>query len=184
MRGFVSCVLLALAACSGSPTAVERPNLILVVGDDHGYPDFGFMGSPYVRTPNLDRLAAEGTVFRNGYVTASSCGPSLRSLLTGLHPIQTYYEGLRQLKQRAEGGAPPGPSITLPRVLAEAGYVSFQGGKFSERDYQVAGFSDGMQRPGDDPAFGGVGRLLGRDSLEPLFDFIDAHESVPFSSCG
>ena len=59
MRGFVSCVLLALASCSGSPTAVERPNLILVVGDDHGYPDFGFMGSPYVRTPNLDRLAAE-----------------------------------------------------------------------------------------------------------------------------
>src|SRR6185369_10355670 len=77
--------LLAVAAwaCPSAPPPepAVRPNLVLIIGDDHGYPYFGFMGDELVRTPNLDRLAREGTVFVNAYVTASKCAPSLHSLL-------------------------------------------------------------------------------------------------------
>ena len=69
---------LGLAACAepASEGDAERPNLILIVSDDQGYTDFGFMGSPYVQTPHLDRLAREGTVFPNGFVTAAGGAPS------------------------------------------------------------------------------------------------------------
>ena len=61
---------------------------MLIISDDQAYGDFGFMGSPHVRTPHLDRLAAEGTVFTQGYAASSLCAPSLQTLLTGLHPFQ------------------------------------------------------------------------------------------------
>jgi arylsulfatase A-like enzyme len=75
----VSIALVPLAlACSSSEVpapSAERPSIVLIIGDDHGHPDFGFMGSPVVETPHLDRLAAEGTVFTRGHNTASVCGP-------------------------------------------------------------------------------------------------------------
>ena len=56
------------------------PNIVLLVGDDHGYPYFGFMGADYVQTPQMDKLAAEGMVFENAYVPSNHCAPSLQSL--------------------------------------------------------------------------------------------------------
>ena len=112
---------LQFAACA-EPTSdgdVERPNLILIVSDDQGYTDFGFMGSPYVQTPHLDRLAREGTVFPNGFVTASYCAPSLRSLLTGLHPLQLHFWLGQRAAQRGPDDLfePMRDVATLPRVL-------------------------------------------------------------------
>ncbi|UCE87458.1 MAG: sulfatase-like hydrolase/transferase, partial [Deltaproteobacteria bacterium] len=143
-----------LVACSPGP---ERPgpNLVLIIGDDHGYRDFGFMGSEIVQTPTLDRLAREGTVFRNAQVTASVCAPSLRTLLTGLYP----YQWNLRMEQLATRGypRPAGARIeafeTLPARLADVGYVSFQAGKFHEPSHAVAGFTHGMERPrrGDSP---------------------------------
>jgi arylsulfatase B len=62
-----------LLGCSEPP--IDRPNIVLIIGDDQGYPDSGFMGSPLVKTPNLDRLADEGTVFTTVYNTSSLCRP-------------------------------------------------------------------------------------------------------------
>ena len=76
--------LLAAAGCRPPPP----PNIVLIIGDDLGYPDHGFTGSTIVQTPHLDQLAAEGTVFRNGFNSASTCRPSHITLLTGLHPAQ------------------------------------------------------------------------------------------------
>ena len=101
MRAAATIALLLASACSfgeGGLPEVDRPNIVLIIGDDHGYPDFGFMGSPYVETPHLDRLAAEGTVFTHGYNTASICVPSLRTLLTGLYPHQ--FAARRRLRLR------------------------------------------------------------------------------------
>lgn len=66
----------------------QEPNVIVIFTDDLGYADLSCMGmEPDVKTPNLDRLAAEGVRFTNGYVTAPQCGPSRVGLLTG------YYQG-------------------------------------------------------------------------------------------
>lgn len=63
------------------------PNIILLVGDDQGYPYFGFTGSDYIQTPNMDSLAASGIVFHQGYVSDNHCRPYLQTLLTSLIPI-------------------------------------------------------------------------------------------------
>src|SRR3954452_41804 len=82
---------LCLVACAGATRAVdspERPNVVLIVADDQGWTDFGFMGHKVVRTPHLDRLAADSAVFPNGYVPTSLCRASLATLLTGLYGHQ------------------------------------------------------------------------------------------------
>lgn len=165
---------LLLAACSASEPA-RPPNLVLIGADDLGFSEMGFMGSEYVETPNLDRLAEEGTVFTGGQHVASLCRPSLRALLTGLEPLQW--------KQRATGLA-PGQEMrrlqTLPRMLGRAGYTSFQAGKLWEAGYDVAGFTSGMNPPGVTSLRGGQGAALGRDSIEPALEFLEANADRPF----
>jgi uncharacterized sulfatase len=177
-------LLLALAgvlrlAWSVPPTPpAGRPNLLLVIGDDHGWRDFGFMGSRHARTPHLDRLAAEGTVFRVGYSTASVCRPALLSLLTGLDPAQ-YAGRLRELERAAGRALAAGDVIrdveTLPRVLGRHGYATFQAGKHFEGSALQAGFDAGMmQGPRDDD------EILARHTLEPVFRFLEAPRHGPF----
>ena len=86
-------VTLAVAGWLGvSPVVraaeIGRPNVVLIIGDDHAWTDYGFMGSAEARTPHIDRLAAEGLTYTRGYVTTALCSPSLATLLTGLHPHQ------------------------------------------------------------------------------------------------
>jgi arylsulfatase A-like enzyme len=179
---FVLCLLLCAAACG--PEAVPRrpPNIVLIVGDDHGYRDFGFMGSEIAETPNLDRLAAGGVVFPLGYATASVCRPSLRSLLTGLHPLEFERFEQRRIRQGSEA-VPKTPLSemfqTLPALLAERGYASFQSGKFQEGHFENAGFTHGMTR-----TTGKAGRKQGiriaRETMDPVYQFIDQHREQPF----
>jgi arylsulfatase A-like enzyme len=56
------------AAFAPAANAADQPNVVLIVADDQGWTDFGFMGHPVIKTPHLDRLAAESAVFPNGYV--------------------------------------------------------------------------------------------------------------------
>jgi uncharacterized sulfatase len=178
---FVLCLLCTLA-CSPEGAPERPPNIVLIIGDDHGYRDFGFMGSEIVETPNLDRLAAGGVVFPLGYSTASVCRPSLRSLLTGLHPLEFERFEQRRIRQGSKGG--PKPPLrdmfqTLPALLAERGYASFQSGKYQEGSFENAGFTHGMTRTG-----GKVGRQQGiriaRETMDPVFEFIDEHVERPF----
>ncbi|UCE87300.1 MAG: sulfatase-like hydrolase/transferase [Deltaproteobacteria bacterium] len=174
---------LALLGCVDAAQRSDAPpNLVLIVADDHGYTDFGFMGSPHVATPHLDRLAQEGTLFTRGFNTASVCGPSLRTLLTGQHPYQWDHHVARMHRRgvRRARGEEIQDFGTLPRWLQGRGYASFQGGKFWEASYAVAGFTHGMQRFGDDIAWGGSSTHLGRTTMEPLYAFIDAHRAQPF----
>lgn len=177
--------LLGLAACSQPP-----PNIVLVVADDHGYPYAGFTGSHVVRTPNLDALAAEGTLFTRAFTTASSCRPSHRTLLTGLYPQQWLATARARPKQgpRERGWSEVRHFATLPGLLAAHGYATFQGGKLWEgRTFQDVGFSDGTKqplprsgRPDRRELTGGDGLDLGRETMEPLWEFLDAHRDVPF----
>jgi uncharacterized sulfatase len=184
--------LVALVSIGERAKHPDLPNIILIVGDDHGWPYFGFMGDEIVKTPNLDALAEEGVVFPYGYTTASTCRPSLRSLLTGLHPLQ-WRAKRRVLRARGKGGQGYDrirDFATLPRLLAERGYASFQGGKYWEGSFESGGFSDGMKRAtgaetlekwGPIQSKAGADSLeLGRSTMEPLWDFLDAHRDAPF----
>ena len=66
----------------------SRPNIVLIISDDHAWMDYGFMGNERVHTPNLDALAAKAAQLPNSYVPSSVCRPSLASILTGLYPHQ------------------------------------------------------------------------------------------------
>jgi len=187
------CVAGLVNACIGERTAArEIPNIVLIIGDDHGWPYSGFMGDEIVETPHLDALAKEGVLFPFGYATASTCRPSLRSILTGLHPIQ--FGAKRRVLRATEQGGSGFDRIkdfeTLPRRLATRGYASFQGGKFWEASYQSAGFSSGMKPPAGSASSkewapiqqraGGDSLDLGRTTMEPLWDFLEAHRDEPF----
>ena len=66
----------------------SRPNVVLIISDDHAWTDYGFVAHPHAKTPNIDRLANEGLTYARGYVTTAICSPSLATMLTGLHPHQ------------------------------------------------------------------------------------------------
>ena len=133
-----------------------------MIGDDQGYPYFGFNGADYVKTPNMDALAESGTLFTEGYVTDNHCRPSLQTLLTGKLPIDLYLESYQSsFMELAEKNIDPSSILeyrqtydlkgtgfskfnTLPKMLSSLGYVSFQGGKWWEYSYQNGGFTHGM----------------------------------------
>ena len=201
-----------LAGCQNAPTTNDSeealPNIVLLIGDDQGYPYFGFMGADYVRTPHMDELAREGIVFTDGYVSDNHCRPSLQTLLTGMLPIDVARQNEAVFRQKVEEEGIPEDSlikyrqyfdtralampsfVTLPQMLAEKGYVSFQGGKWWEFTYQNGGFTDGMtkgwteeeQKSGDwfQKHMGGDGMDLARVTNQPVYDFIESAGNSPF----
>jgi len=84
-------IVLAVSFSSLLATAngqASRPNILLVVSDDQGWPDLGCIGTKPFQTPHLDRLAKEGVRLTNYYVTWPACTPSRGSILTGRHPLR------------------------------------------------------------------------------------------------
>eukprot|EP01031_Cornospumella_fuschlensis_P013488 gene13488-16494_t len=84
------CLLLVLSSFGVPLTGFSAaPNFIFFITDDISAADTGPYGNKVVKTPNLDRMAAEGLVFENAYLTASSCSPSRCSIITGRYPHNT-----------------------------------------------------------------------------------------------
>ncbi|MFN9457044.1 MAG: sulfatase-like hydrolase/transferase, partial [Acidobacteriota bacterium] len=95
------------------------PNFIVLFADDMGYGDLACYGHPTLRTPHLDRLAAEGTRFTSFYAAASVCSPSRAGLLTGRHPIRAGQPG--NTGPDTVGGLPLS-EILLPHLLDGRAY--------------------------------------------------------------
>ena len=118
---------------SGSGSASERPNVVVVLVDDLGYADFSCIGGS-VKTPNVDRLAAEGIRFTQYYANSPICSPSRAALTTGQYPIRwgiTSYLDNRELNRRrgmAQFLDPKAPS--LARFLKAGGYRTGHFGKW------------------------------------------------------
>src|SRR5436305_1681053 len=79
----LGCAIAAVARGDEAPGA--RPNVLLILCDDLRRDALGYAGSPHVRTPQIDRLAAEGITFANAFCTTSLCSPSRASILSGLY---------------------------------------------------------------------------------------------------
>src|SRR6266511_2169261 len=107
-------VLLALAALA--PAAERRPNVVVLLADDLGWGDVGFNGRTDWPTPNLDRLAKEGTVFRRWYTAAVVCAPSRAALMTGKYGI---HNGVV-----ANNDDLPAEETTLAEALKDQGYAT------------------------------------------------------------
>lgn len=174
----------ALTLLIGTMAAAAPPNIVMIVSDDQAWTDFRFMGNETIRTPHLDRLAAESAVFPRGYVPDSLCRPSLVSIITGLYPHQHKITGNDPPK-----GTPRAAMLkhirrlpTLPKWLGERGYVSLQTGKWWEGNPSLAGFTEGMSHgdPQRKGRHGDQGLKIGRDGLQPIYEFIEQAGDKPF----
>jgi arylsulfatase A-like enzyme len=109
------------------PEETNRPNIVVMYADDLGFGDVGCYGAMDIPTPNIDRLAARGIRFTNGYAAAATCTPSRYSLLTGSYPWRNPRAAI--LAGDAPALIEPGTS-TLPGMLREAGYKTGVVGKW------------------------------------------------------
>lgn len=114
------CILLLLAF--GIARADDRPNFIVLISDDISYDDLGCYGSLDARTPHIDALAAEGILFTNAYLTASSCSPSRSSIITGRYP---HNNGDASELHRSISWHIP----SVGGILRDAGYYTALAGK-------------------------------------------------------
>ena len=103
----------------------EKPNIIFILTDDQRWDTLGCMGNKVVQSPNLDRLAAQGTVFDNCFATTPVCGPSRASILSGQYARRHGVADIAKLMD-------PGPwARTYPALLKEHGYFIGYIGKFN-----------------------------------------------------
>lgn len=112
-----------IAQVSPSAFAARTPNIIFIMADDLGYGDLGSYGQKQIRTPNLDRMAAEGIRFTQYYAGSTVCAPSRSVLMTGLHTGHTYIRGNSKDNFRPE-------ELTVAEVLKSAGYRTGLVGKW------------------------------------------------------
>jgi arylsulfatase A-like enzyme len=100
-----------------SAGAANRPNIIFILADDLGYGDLGCYGQKTIRTPNIDRMAAEGMVFTDHYAGCTVCAPSRCCLMTGLHTGHALIRGNDRVPLRPE-------DVTVAELLKGAGYAT------------------------------------------------------------
>ena len=109
-------------------SAAEKPNFIVILADDQGYQDLGCYGSPDIKTPNIDRMAADGMRFTDFYDAACVCSPSRAALLTGSYPEKIGVNHVFFPFQKDKGLDPK--YVTIPEVLKSAGYATMAVGKW------------------------------------------------------
>ncbi|MCE7066639.1 arylsulfatase [Dyadobacter sp. CY326] len=148
-------LLFLFLAMHVSAQKAAKPNILLIMTDDQGYGDFGFTGNPYVKTPNIDRLAARSTRLTN-YHNSPVCAPTRSSLLTGRYAQRT---GVRDTYNA--GAMMATEEVTLAEILESNGYQTGIIGKWHLGDnypfrpsdqgfqYSVVHGGGGVGQPGD-----------------------------------
>ncbi len=123
-----------LTAVSDDSASLTSPNILFIFADDWGWGDLGCHGHPYLKTPNIDRLAKEGTDFHRFTVASGVCSPSRTAVMTGHFPARHNIDGhFAWVPSNAQRNMPDwlSPNIpTLPRMLQSAGYATAHFGKW------------------------------------------------------
>lgn len=122
IRAALAASLLFLLSSTG--LASDRPNIVLVITDDQGYPAMGGHGHPWLRTPHLDALQAKSVSF-DRFLVSPTCAPTRSAIMTGRHPMRNGVTHTILERERMTLDA-----TTLPQLLASAGYVSGIFGKW------------------------------------------------------
>ena len=124
----------AAAMLRGQSARKRPPNFIFILADDLGWGDLGCYGHPNIRTPNLDRLARQGTLFTQFYVNGPVCSPSRTAFMTSHYPARHRVHGhFAAAEMNRERGMPnwlDPAAPTLPRLLKQAGYATAHFGKW------------------------------------------------------
>src|SRR6202008_3394548 len=128
LRTLLALLLTVSAMAAGTPAAAPPPNIIFILCDDLGYGDVGAFGQKKIKTPNIDRLAAEGMKLTQHYAGNNVCAPSRCVLMTGKHPGHAFIRDNRQAKaldpKWDEGQTPvPAGELTFPLTLKKLGYT-------------------------------------------------------------
>ncbi len=134
IRPITTAACLLLLTCTATAAETARPNVVFILADDLGWGDLGCYGNRDIRTPNLDRLARQGTLFTHFYVTGSVCSPSRCGFLTGQYPARHRIHGhyaTPELNDRRGMSQWLDPKVvTLPRLFKNAGYATAHVGKW------------------------------------------------------
>ena len=123
MKTLLLSLLSTALVCSSHAEEIQPPNLIFILSDDLAQGDLGCYGQKLIQTPNLDKMAAEGTLYHQAYSGTSVCAPSRSSLMTGLHMGHCPVRANREIKP--EGQLPlPAETVTVAQLLKQAGYAT------------------------------------------------------------
>jgi arylsulfatase A-like enzyme len=150
-------VLLLSSVAAVAGPAAAAPNILFLLSDDHSHPYLGCYGNPDVRTPNLDRFAAQGLRFDRMFVACPQCVPSRAALMTGRSPV-----AVRMVRFTSPL---PADVPALPDLLRDrAGYFTGVGG----RHYHLDGPATGGQRPAPE-----LGRVMDERGLRTFTNRVD-----------
>ncbi len=116
----------------------KAPNIVFILGDDVAQGDLGAYGQKLIKTPHLDRMAAEGMRFTQAYAGTSVCAPSRTSLMTGLHMGHAPIRANRKHGPEGQMPLPPG-TVTVAQVLKQAGYATAVAGKWGMGMFDTSG---------------------------------------------
>src|SRR5262249_48243762 len=128
-------LLLATATPTTAAAETRRPNIVLIQADDLGYGDLSVYGQRRFTTPNIDRLAAEGTRFTQYYAGSTGCAPSPGALMTGKHTGHGRIRGNGDLPLLPE-------DVTIAKLLRDAGYATAVIGKWGLGTVDTTGRPD------------------------------------------
>jgi len=176
-------LLILLCCCVNLSWSSARPNIVLILADDLGYGDVGFLGGD-IPTPNIDRIALEGVRLTNFHVPASVCTPSRSAIHSAVHPARY---GCFDISFR---GAPIPDQPSLPTLLRSLGYRNGMVGRWDLGDSSQGPFAlgyDEVSRRPNPPPEGHAPTYLGDDgsywttnNVEELPQFIKRNADVPF----
>ncbi|MCG9792345.1 sulfatase family protein [Flavobacterium algicola] len=194
---FCLIVIASSQACQSQANAVKnskkaiinkQPNIIFIFADDWGYGDLGIHGSTFLKTPNLDKMAAEGIDFQNFSVVNPVCSPSRVGVITGQYPSRQSVHGhFATVESHIDRNMPDWldpKAPMLPRMLKEAGYATAHFGKWHLTNTDVQDAPSPLEYGYDEyAAFNIAGRLhqMSADStIYKSIDFIKRHKNKPF----
>ena len=180
----IQTLLVSLMGCA-TLLAAEKPNIIFILSDDVAQGDLGCYGQKLIQTPNLDRMATEGTRYTQAYCGSSICAPSRTSLMTGLHPGHSPVRGNYEIKAKSAFGAGqlplPESTVTVAQILKAAGYVTACTGKWGMGQFDTTG---SPLKKGFDHFYGYNGQIQAHEYFPPELYLNDQRIELPENKNG